>query len=394
MNVEKKSPFEPRKPVSPEKLEGRKDIINDYVKFMPLAMSGEPQHFYLYGNRGVGKSSLAYYLIEYAKVRYNMIGIHIYNDGVHSLDDLINNIVEKLLNEIKNESWAEKITKLFNEHIENVGFLGSSIKFRPQNSIVTKDIKDSFDDFIVTMINKFEDKKGLFIVIDDINGLSETSDFANWYKSFADSLATNYNKSIPLIMMLTSHPKVSRILYNHNPSFNRIFLYRKVNFLQKSEVKDFFKKRFASQNIEIDEDALNLMVEFTAGSPTMMQNIGDEVYWINNEDIISEEIVLKGIKQAKKEIELRYLQNDLNEFKITNDDLNILKVLGKDFINNAYDEYSFNIGDVTKNLSKFDEELLINFIKKAIKAGIIESKSENENEFIFTNDLYPIYFSI
>ena len=33
--MEKKSPFEPRKPVSPDRLIGREDVINDYIKFMP-----------------------------------------------------------------------------------------------------------------------------------------------------------------------------------------------------------------------------------------------------------------------------------------------------------------------------------------------------------------------
>lgn len=229
-----------------------------------------------------------------------MVGIHVYNDGIHNIDDLMNNIVEKLLNEIKNESWAGKIIDLFKENIENVGFLGSSIKFTPHNPNVTKDIKDSFDRFIVNMIDNFEGKRGLFIVIDDINGFCETPDFANWYKSFADTIATNYQRPIPLIMMLTSHPKVSKALYSHNPSFNRIFIYNKINFLKKEDVKHFFVKRFGSQNTEIDDDALNLMVEFTAGSPLMMQNMGDCIFWMNNSDIISKNVVLDSIKQAKK----------------------------------------------------------------------------------------------
>ena len=392
MKTEKKSPFEPNMPVSPEKLIGRNDIINDYIKFMPSVVAGTPHHFYLYGNRGVGKSSLSSYLIEYSKIRYNMIGIHIYNDGIHNIDDLINNIVEKLLNEIKNKSWAGKITNLFKEHVENVGFLGNTIRFKPQDSTITKYIKDSFDDFIVNIINNIENNRGLFIVIDDINGLSETPDFANWYKSFANSLATNYNEPIPLIMILTSHPKVSKALYKHNPSFNRIFTYRKINLLKKEEVETFFMNTFASQNIKINEDALNIMVEFTAGSPAMMQNIGEDIFWINNKEIISKETALKGIKQSKNEIELKYLQDSLDEFNITSDELNILKILGKDFIDKSYNEYSFNIDDIVLQRSKFDEEFINNFIKKSVDAEIIELKSENK--YVFTNDLYPIYFSI
>lgn len=52
MILEKNSPFEPRKPVSPEKLEGRLNIINDYTHYLSQAVDGQPQHFYLNGNRG------------------------------------------------------------------------------------------------------------------------------------------------------------------------------------------------------------------------------------------------------------------------------------------------------------------------------------------------------
>ena len=394
MILEKNSPFEPRQPVSPEKFEGRINIINDYTHYLTSAVNGQPQHFYLNGNRGVGKSSVADYLIEYAKVRYNMVGVHVYNDGIHNMDDLIANIVEKLLNEIKDETFGKKILDFFINHIETVGFLGNSIKLRPDTPDMIRDIKDSFADFLVNILNNFDDNRGLFIVIDDINGLSETLDFANWYKSFADTLATTFKRPVPLVMMLTSHPKIVKKLYKHNPSFNRLFIYRPIDFLQENEVKEFFIKRFGSRGIDIDEDALNLMVEFSAGSPTMMQNIGDEIYFINRKEVITKEATLEGIKQASREIELRYLQDTLDEFNITDNDLNILRVLGKDFINNAYGNYSFKIKEITHYLSKLDEEFLDDFILKSLDANIIEIKSEEEREFVFSNDLYPIYFAI
>lgn len=231
MISEKISPFEPRQPVSPEKFEGRMNIIEDYTRHLASAVNGQPQHFYLNGNRGVGKSSVATYLLEYAKVRYNMIGVHVYNDGIHTIEDLIANIVEKLLNEIKDESFGKKILDFFHNRIETVGFLGNSIKLKSDSPKMIRDIKDSFANFIVNTLNEFDDNRGLFIVIDDINGLSETPDFANWYKSFADTLATTFDTPIPLVMMLTSHPKVVKLLYKHNPSFNRIFIYRRIDFL-------------------------------------------------------------------------------------------------------------------------------------------------------------------
>ena len=42
-----------------------------------MAVNDESQHFYIYRNRAIGKSSIASYLMEYANVKYNMLGIHI-----------------------------------------------------------------------------------------------------------------------------------------------------------------------------------------------------------------------------------------------------------------------------------------------------------------------------
>jgi len=47
----------------------------------------------------------------------DLIGIHVYNDGIHTLNDLINNIVERILIEINPESWSDKIFNAFNTYI-------------------------------------------------------------------------------------------------------------------------------------------------------------------------------------------------------------------------------------------------------------------------------------
>lgn len=68
----------------------------------------------------------------------DLIGIHVYNDGIHTLNDLINNIVERILIEINPESWSDKIFNAFNTHIESVGFLSANIKFRPKKMTLQK----------------------------------------------------------------------------------------------------------------------------------------------------------------------------------------------------------------------------------------------------------------
>ena len=92
-------------------------------------------------------------------------------------------------------------------------------------------------------MNDFKDKDGLFIVIDDINGLSETPEFANWYKSFADTLATSV-KDAPICIMLTEYSEKFKRLYNHNPSVNRIFHTHELKGLSDEDIENFYTSIF------------------------------------------------------------------------------------------------------------------------------------------------------
>jgi len=190
MNIsEKESLFQPGQPVSPDRFKGREDVIQNILRYFPSVKSGNPQHFFITGKRGMGKTSLANYISDLARNNYSMVTAHIMNDGVHDIDELVVQIIERILNNIRSEKWSEKIFELIGNHIESVGFKGVNIKFKPQEAEL-KNIKDNLAFYLADLVNDFKDKDGLFIVIDDINGLSETPEFANWYKSFADTLAT------------------------------------------------------------------------------------------------------------------------------------------------------------------------------------------------------------
>ncbi len=217
----KESLFQPGQPVSPDRFKGREDIINEIIKYFPSINSGNPHHFFILGKRGMGKTSLANFISDIAYKNFSMITAHIMNDGVHSIDELITQIIERILNSIKSEKWSKKIFDLLKDNIESVGIGGLNIKFKPSDDEL-KNIKDNFAFYLSDLIKNFQGKYGLFIVIDDINDLSDTPEFANWYKSFADTLATSIG-NIPIGIMLTGYSEKFNKLYEQNQSFTRIF---------------------------------------------------------------------------------------------------------------------------------------------------------------------------
>lgn len=395
MELEKNSPFQPGKPVSPQNFEGRIEIIQDYTRYINQSVYGDSQHFFITGKRGMGKSSLASYLKECAKKKYKMVGVHVYNDGVHTTEDLISEVIERILNEIQDESWSDKIINKFEEYIESVSFLGTTIKLKPNSKDLIKNIKDNFATFLVELTNNFPDKKGIFIIIDDINGLTHNEEFVNWYKSFADTLASSYSYKAPITMVLCGYPEKLESFYKLNPSFNRIFKHKFVESLSKYEVEDFFLRNFNNLGISIDEVALNHMVHFSSGLPIMMQEIGHGVFWINESSRITEKTALLGIIRAGQEIGIKYLKPALDSSIRSEKYLEIFNKLGQDALGHLNEDYSFKKKDFSSKLDEYQKRVFSDFLRKARELGIIEfSGAKKSGHYKFTNNLYLLFFAI
>ncbi len=389
--------FQPDTPVNPENFEGRKDIIEECMFGLNQAVNSYSKHFFVTGKRGMGKSSLASYIKECAKRKYKMVGVHVYNDGVHTTEDLITHIIEETLKEIASEKWSDKIYDKFKNHVESMDFLGCSIKFKPQDETLIKHVKNNFASFLVDLIKHFDDKNGIFIVIDDINGLTDTPEFAFWYKSFADSLATNFRGEANIAIMLTGYEEKLEKLYYHNPSFTRIFKHLYLNPLSDVEVAEFYKNSFKKLNVEIDENALKEMVYFSSGFPTMMQEIGAGIFWnIDEEEKIDKEIALAGIIRAGEEIGFKYLKPALDSSIRSEKYLSIFNKLGYDYLDNyPGEEYTFRKKEFIEKLDENESKVFSDFLRKARELGIIEfTGAKKSGHYKFTNNLYSLYFAI
>ncbi|RPF51008.1 MULTISPECIES: ATP-binding protein [Methanobrevibacter] len=392
MNIEtRESLFQPGQPVSADRFKGREEIIEEILKYFPSVKSGNPHHFFITGKRGMGKTSLANFISDFANKNYSMITAHIMNDGVHSIDELIVQIIEGILNSIKSEKWSEKIFGFLEDHIESVGLGGMNIKFKPSNQEL-KNIKDNFAFYLSDLVNNFKDKDGLFIVIDDINGLSETPDFANWYKSFVDTLATSVDNA-PICIMLTGYPEKFIKLHEQNPSVNRIFHVHELNRLDDDEIKNFYTDIFLIYDINVEGMALEAMTKYSSGMPTMMQEIGDATFWSDTDGFIDREDAFKGIIEAGNRIGLKYLQPLLDQKIRSENYLSLFKKIGNELAaspNSTFTKKTFS--DV---LNDNESKVFKDFISRAKKLGIIElASSKKQGEYQFTNQLYPMYFMI
>ena len=136
------------------------------------------------------------------------------------------------------------------------------------------------------------------------------------------------------------------------------------------------------------------MIYFCSGMPTMMQEIGDAIYWTIDDTLqVSKEKSMQGILLACTNIGRKYLKPVLdNKIKSGNYKI-IFEKISELVISEGY--LTFFKKDVNKLLTPEESKSLDGFLKRAKELKIIE---QNENhtpgEYEFSNKLYPIYFLV
>ena len=231
------------------------------------------------------------------------------------------------------------------------------------------------------------DKKGLFLILDDINGLAKDRKFSNWYKKFVDTIAFT-EKNSPLCFLLAGLPKKLETLYQLQPSLRRIFTPIELDQLEEEDVKEFFQESFKSVHITIQNQALSLMIHYSGNIPAIMHEIGYQVFYRDNDGIIDMKDSTQGIISAAESIGKRYF-----EAKVCK---NVRSPEYKSILNKLFErtdsiiqKYSFQKSTLESNLTEKEKKVLDNFLQKFKRLGILESEGVGGYQFVV-----PLYLLI
>ena len=388
MTDKSSSPFTPGNPVPFELFVGRAEQILELMYYVEQSALGKQENIFLVGERGIGKTSISSFLRYWVQKEKDVIAVHVFLGGVSSLDELVRRIFEALLKATRGENWFEKIRGLFGDFIKDVDLFGVSIGFVPPKDNLQHLVRN-FPQALQTFITKIkDDKKALLIVLDDLDSLTSTPEFAHWYKSFADEIATHYDE-FPLTIMLVGLPTMMDSLAGLQPSLMRIFRVIELESLSKDEVSEFFKKAFDKANMEIEDKTLKTLVMFSSGLPVIMQEIGDATYMRDKDNKIDHDDALNGVLLAAKRIGRKYLDPQVYRALRSSSYHSILRKLGS---RESPLNRSFTRRDVAAHLTDAEQKVLDNFLSQLRKIGIIEPEAGMaRGTYRFANDIYPIY---
>ena len=389
LDNEIETPFQPSNPVKPEYFKGRLDVIRKIIRYTPNALKCEPQHFFLTGKKAMGKTSISDFVMEYLIEEYNMACSYTSNKGNNSIEFLCSDILVNLLNNLPKQSRLEKVKTWFGKHVSEVEFAGTKIRLNIDED-KQKIIKN---DFLTYLNQAFEDLKdnynGLFIVIDDINGLSNNREFVDWYKRLADTAFVDRFIQIPVYFLLIGYPEKFDSLVEMESSFGRIFYYADINELDDGDVNEFFTETFDSIGVSIEEDALDLMIKYTSGVPLTMQQIGDSIFWNLTTNNITVDMAKKGIIDAADELANRQIRRIIYHVDSPVYEKILLKI--------ASDNLSTFTSDSLKEILSGDEyEQVDEFISNMLDIQLLKvyDKWKDRIEYEFTEKTFYTYYNI
>ncbi|NUN97667.1 MAG: AAA family ATPase [Candidatus Omnitrophica bacterium] len=382
------SPFSPGVPVPIEFFIGRTEEIKRVIGAARKSVSRSSiERCFVTGDRGIGKSSLCRFALTLAERDLNLLGLHVFLGGVHTLEEMIRRILERLIRESRDRPWFETVRRIFGDHVKEVGLFGITLELDSSDKFLARAVSD----FVPTLKHLLKQirgqREGIILVLDDLNGLAGTDPFANWLKSMVDEIATSRDP-IPLTLVLVGLAERRTELIRRQPSLNRVFDLILIDKFSAQEASEFFIQFFAAVGVPVEREALALMTRYSGGYPVLMHEIGDSVFQVDEDDHIDEKDAFSGIVRAAEVVGAKYIEPGITSAVRSEKYKSILKKIARTPFG-----HRFLRKEVVSGLTEDEARVFDNFLRRMERLGVVGKDLERgPGSYIFTREIYYLFF--
>ena len=242
------------------------------------AINEQGQHAILYGERGVGKTSLANIM---AKSYTNLYPVKVTCER----QDTFKSLWERAFESIQFSKTTEGLgfNKVQTTQLVNLKSQITSIPNLKANQLVN-------------ILNSFGDFKTLFIFdeFDNIQNDKTRASFADFIKSLSDN---NKNTTIVLVGIADS---IENLIGNHQ-SLERCLKQVKMPRMKPEEGIQIIKNGFSKLDIKIEQNIIEKIIEFSSGFPHyihLLCKYGAKELIINHKDNFTDAYLLIAIREG------------------------------------------------------------------------------------------------
>ena len=380
------SPFRPGQPAPVEFFVGRRAEIERVRGMVRASAQGRAGVGFVSGERGIGKSSLARFARHVVEQNDGAVGCHVLLGGVQDLGQMLRRTFERLLNESTDKPWSRKLRDFFGDRVRKVGLFGVTLELHLEERDLAA-VKHGFAASVRRLLTELADhKRSLFLILDDINGLAGSDEFAHWLKSTVDEIAVS-DVQTRLCILVVGLEARRQELVRRQPSLARVLDPIDVAPWSDDEVLAFYGRAFRAGGAEISDESVRLLALFTGGLPVLAHELGDAVWRTARGPKIERGEVEEGIVVAAAVIGGKLLEPRILR-AITSERY---RSIFRKMIDDA-GETRFRRAQLRGRLTEPERGVLDNFLRRMKKLGAIEADPGVQGGYRFPNRLYGLYF--
>jgi len=383
------SPFRPGQRASVEVFVGRAAESERIVQRGARQTSlGKPTMFFVRGEYGIGKSSLANYCLQVAEQEHGLMGITASLAGQTTLVGVAESILQALVTSAARDKGRWEILKeKFARYVKSASLFGFEINPAAlrDESVNYADVTNFLGVLGSTlerlMANKEKAIKGIFLVLDEINGVASEPMFAHFLKGVVDRNALA-PRPLPLCLVLCGTPDRWRDLVEAHEPVGRIFDVVEVAPLADVEARAFFARTFGSVGMTVEAQALESLVKFGSGQPRILHMLGDAAYWRDTDGLIDGKDAMNALSDTARDYTLRFVgPRILDELRSTDYRAILRQICQLDPL-----APSFTKAELAQGLREAQRRKLDNFLQRLQQLRVLH-KGRNRGEWVFNTPM-------
>lgn len=383
-----KSPFYPGQPVPVELFVGRTAQLERMLtRGAAQVAAGKPVAMFIQGEYGIGKSSIAGFLQFLGAKDYNLHAIYAPLGGAETIDDVAARVLEATIRSgAFDPTRNERIRNWLSKYIGEQSLFGVTIHAEALRRDAPS-IASGMLPFLAEVYARLKDTgtKGVFLVLDEINGITGNPQFAHFIKGIVDTNALA-KEPLPLFLLLCGVEERRREMIAHHQPVDRIFDVIEIEAMSEEEMREFFQKAFASVLMTVDEEAMGIMCKYSAGFPKIMHLVGDAAFWIDRDGKVDRNDALQAVLTAAEEVGKKYVDQQVYKALRSQDYHSILVKIAR----MGPDAMTFKKSDVATGLTESEKKKFNNFLQK-MKALKVLRSGDLPGEYVFNMRMVRLY---
>jgi hypothetical protein len=338
----KYNPFRPGSIIHPGMFAGRLEEITALEQILYQTLNGNPSHFLIHGERGIGKSSLLLLLTHLAKgaltslhnKKYTFLTVNVELEPNDTYADILHKVARELQRQIDKSDANKKLLKEVWEFLTNWEVLG--VKYN-RDRFPPEVMLEELTEKVCIVAEKLQPTgDGIYIFIDEADKPPKEANLGAFAKVLTERLAKRGCSNVGLGIVGISDV-IPKMRHSHESSV-RIFTPFELGPLLPEERKEVVRKGLheAEQKngfrVDISEEAIEMVSTISEGYPHFVQQYAYSAFEEDSDNLIDLSDLANALLKengALHQLGMRYFESMYSREIYSDDYRTVLQVMAQ-----------------------------------------------------------------